>query len=659
MAILGGSPLGLIGLKSVPTNGMSGFNAGATRNVDVAKYNRSEALSLFTGKRRLRAWPNISASKSKFTPKASKSGITQDPLESQDTTGLSDVYILKDGPNKGKQADNYKSGININPTTGATIGGSNLLHNNDVYDTSVLNILEKLAPTKAALRPTDFAYLKYLGVYPNNRLMIARRFVAPSGDNIMIKRGSSEVPSIATMVSWIPEGDNFLEITFGEVWDSAKADFTGMLNSLGDDFSKTGAGKIAGAAGNVLPLPGFTEIFQRAFLEEIGLLESGASNQIPAGNPNLIKEAKVRKTVPYSEAGSGLMAKVSIKMICEYELKFIAGIDPTIVWMDILGTVVRFGTSEASNYGLSQAVAAKLSRWAANPYKLIEDVVNGIKEAITNAKNDLIDAVTDVYNAATVAAQDLPDGTESTSGEDKKSEQVVATELAQKALDAGKDLVNKLVDIGVEVIRASVMKYRVEVMGIVNALTGNPSTPWHITVGNPLRPVFCSGDMLTTEVTLKLGPVLAFNDLPSSILVEFTLTNARNWGMQEIMAKFNSGYLRTVDVQKTFFETTVQFQKGQVVSAEPVGVMPGEYMYTPEPTTSGTSGSSGNINAGGNPKIEGSSGSSGTQGTGGVDGKKDVAVITNNTTPGSTSGIKGTSGTLTSPDQTKLVGGKK
>ena len=660
MAILGGSPLGLIGLKSVPTNGLSGFNAGATRNVNVAKYNRSEALSLFTGKRRLRAWPNISASKSKFTPKASKSGITQDPLESQDTTGLSDVYILKDGPNKGKQADNYKSPISINPSTGEAIGGSNLLHNNDVYDTSVLNILEKLAPTKAALRPTDFAYLKYLGVYPNNRLMIARRFVAPSGDNIMVKRGNSEVPSIATMVSWIPEGDNFLEITFGEVWDNAKADFTGMLNSLGDDFSKTGAGKIAGAAGNVLPLPGFTEIFQRAFLEEIGLLESGASNQIPAGNPNLIKEAKVRKTVPYSEAGSGLMAKVSIKMTCEYELKFIAGIDPTIVWMDILGTVVRFGTSDASNYGLSQAVAAKLSRWAANPYKLIEDVVNGIKEAIANAKDALIEAVTDVYNAATVAAQDLPDGTESTSGEDKKSEKAVAEELAQKALDAGKDLVNKLVDIGVEVIRASVMKYRVEVMGIVNALTGNPSTPWHITVGNPLRPVFCSGDMLTTEVTLKLGPILAFNDLPSSIIVEFTLTNARNWGMQEIMAKFNSGYLRTVDVQKTFFETTVQFQKGQVVSAEPVGVMPGEYMYTPEPTGSaGTSGTSGTINTGGNPKIEGSSGSSGTQGTGGVDGKKDSATITNNTTPGTTSGNQGTSGTLTSPDQTKLVGGKK
>jgi hypothetical protein len=37
----------------------------------------------------------------------------------------------------------------------------NYLHNNDIYDTSLLNIIE-LANTEAALRPSDFAYLKTL-----------------------------------------------------------------------------------------------------------------------------------------------------------------------------------------------------------------------------------------------------------------------------------------------------------------------------------------------------------------------------------------------------------------------------------------------------------------------------------------------------------------
>lgn len=614
MAILGGSPLGLIGLKSVPTNGMSGFNAGATRNVIVADYNRSKALSLFTGRRRLRAWPNLAGKVSSYKPSDDDKAGGAEPSEAQDTTGLADVYI-KDG----KLVDNYTPSVNANSR------GSNLLHNNDVYDTSVLNILEKLAKTKAALRPTDFAYLKYLGVYPNNRLMVARRFVAPSGDNIMVNRTSSEIPSIATLVSWVPEGDNFLDISFGEEWTAAKADFTGMLNSLGDDFAKKGLGGVAGAAANVLPLPGFTEIFQRQFLAKMGLLEDGAANQIPAGNPNLIKEAKVRKTVGYGEAGSGLMAKISIKMICEYELKFISGIDPTIVWMDIIGMIVRFGTSESSNYGLSQGVAAKLARWAANPYTLITDVVNGIKNAIKKAEAELIKAVNAVYDAATDAAQQLSDG--STSGEPEKSERALAEEAATAAKEAGMKLINGLLKITATVIRASVMKYRVEVMGIVNALTGNPSTPWHVTIGNPMRPVFCSGDMLVSEVNLKLGPILAFNDLPSSITAEFTLTNARNLGMQEIMAKFNSGYLRTVDVQKTFFETTVKFENGKVASAEPVGILPGEAEYKSEIGTSGTSGTSGtngNLgggNTGNGNNTSGSNGSAGTNGTGGEKGK--------------------------------------
>jgi hypothetical protein len=93
-------------------------------------------------------------------------------------------------------------------------------------------------------------------------------------------------------------------------------------------------------------------------------------------------------------------------------------------------------------------------------------------------------------------------------------------------------------------------------MGVANALSGAPSTPWHVTIGNPLRPVFCSGDMyMDQDMKLTLGPTLAFNDLPSNITLDFTLTNARPWGLQEILAKFNTGHLRTVNIQKDYVET--------------------------------------------------------------------------------------------------------
>jgi hypothetical protein len=77
--------------------------------------------------------------------------------------------------------------------------------------------------------------------------------------------------------------------------------------------------------------------------------------------------------------------------------------------------------------------------------------------------------------------------------------------------------------------------------------------------------------MYTTNVTITMGPQLAFNDLPSSIKVSFEISNARNLGMQEISAKFNSGYLRTVDVQKTFYETEAIIDKNGKQTTMPIG----------------------------------------------------------------------------------------
>lgn len=589
MAILGGSPLGLIGLKSIadPSTGRSTFNGGNTRNVDVYDYNRSRAGTLFTGQRRLRAWPNING---KMTPEYTDDDTKTVTLSDSDTTGTADVTFLSN-----KIIDGYTSPFDGDAWKGGAKGhkGQNVLHNNDVYDTSVLNLIEKLAPTKAALKPADFAYLKDVGVYPNNRLMICRRFVTPSADNIMVnnvgKNGKSkDIPSLATMISWVPENDNFLEITFGETWEEAKADFTGMLNSLGEDYGKSGVGGIVSGAAGALPLPGFTEIFQRQFLASLGLLESSSANSIPAGNPNLIKEAKVRKTIPYGDAGSGLTAKVNIKMVCEYELKFISGIDPTIVWMDILGTIVRFGTSNSSNYGLSQKVAAKISKWSRDPNSLLTDVVASVLGIIEGVKKEMLEALDKIKNEAVSLAQKTLDEKKKES-EDKtgttKDPYWIAVNAAKSARAAGASVLDTLLEGVKKSINGSIMKYRVQVMGIVSSLTGNPSTPWHITVGNPLRPVFCSGDMLVSETTLKLGPILAFNDLPSSIIAEFTVTNARSWGMQEIMAKFNSGYLRTVDIQKTFFETNASFDKDGKLVADAAGVLPGATNSTITNTT--------------------------------------------------------------------------
>jgi hypothetical protein len=524
-SILGGSPLGLIGMRSYfGASGLSTFNAGKSRNVKVLEYNRTSSNagmvsgnSLFSGSRILRAWPEVSEN---------------------DTKGLGDVdYANKKDKSTRKE-----------------------LHNNSIYDVSVLNIIEKLSGTKGALRPADFAYLKNIGVYPNNRLMIARRFASPSDDNIMIKAKKPDLGSFATLISWIPENQNFLDITFGEEWTASEADFKTILTSIGEDIGIGNLGGISGAAGNALPLPGFTEIFQRNFLASLGLIESNAKNSIPAGNPNLIKESKRRKLIGYGEAGSGLKTTINIKMVCEYELKYISGIDPTIVWMDLLGMIARFGTSNSETYGLSKGAAAKLISWVNDPNQLIKDVAEAISKSIESIVKEVKAEIEKVYKAASEAAADLP---KSDPVPPNPAEVNNPSKNAQDAADKNKTDSNNLIDkifdpiikFGKKALSGLLQKYRVKIVGVVNSLAGLPSTPWHLTIGNPMRPTFCSGDMLVENVTLSLGPDLAFNDLPSSIKVEFNLTNARPLGLQEIMSKFNSGYLRTVDVQKTFYET--------------------------------------------------------------------------------------------------------
>ena len=534
MPVLGGSPLGLIGVKSGPTaDGMSTFNGGKSRNLNVNLYNsgreadkaklkkaglsrKDGAFSVFSGGAAVKAWGNIST-----VGKEENAGL-----------GLDDSY---------------------NGITRKT------LHNNDVYDTSILNIVEKTSGSAAALRPSDFAYLKNLGVYPNNRLIVCRRFGGPQIDNIF---GIKSNP-IVVLISWRIPGEDFLDISFGEQWEAAQADFTDIVNGIGQDILKMSP--LGGAGGEMfsaIPLPGWSETLTRIVLAKIGVYEKNAGgDRLPAGNPNLIKEAKRRKTVAQGEAGSGLDCKVSIKVTVEYEQKFISGIDPTIVYMDILQNALRFGTSPSDNYGLRGEFGTDIIAAVKNPKLLLKKVVSALKEAIEDVKKTVMGFFKEFTDEADAAEKEAYKAKwQADNGQEPADPEVEDPAVAQKELDEkikaakdareGSDLFTKFFETIGAALSKTINKYEEAVKGVVYALTGMASTPWHVTIGNPLRPIFCSGDMYTTTVQLTMGSTLAFNDLPANIKIDFTLENARPWGLQEIMAKFNTGNVRSVNVVK-------------------------------------------------------------------------------------------------------------
>ena len=622
---LGGSPLGLINVKSRPDRtGMSTFNAGKSRNMNVFSYNRGvpqpanvqiggkEAyapVSLMSGGSLPNFWPNSDIGKIGQAPPGEGGGGSlgvkkegEAPFSSARGTGISSDY-----------------------------------HNDSSYDTSLLNIIEKLSRSQsAALRPQDFAYCKFLGVYPNNRLMVARRFPSPTKDNIFGKGG--QIPK-AIMISWRPENEEFLNFTFGEEWMEADADFTNVLNKLGKDFGIDNSGGGLSKAINLIPLPGFTEQIQREILVALKVLKKGSENQpLPSGNPNIIKQAKRRKTVGYGEAASGLKCNVSIKMDCEYEQKFISGIDPTTAWQDILNNIMIFGTSNSSNYGLDSGFEAKLNEYVSNPGKLVVDVISAVKAAVEKIKET-------ISKKAEKALENLNDALKPAKEVPEKEQKEKNKKLIAKAEKQIKKFFDKILQAAFKTIS----KYKVEIMGIAHALSGSPSAPWHITIGNPIRPFFCAGDMLAGDVTLSFGAQLAFNDLPSNIKASFTLTNARPWGMQEILAKFNAGNLRTVNVKKDFLEVGLEGEDAEIEKALNAGAGIGQY-YDGLFSSDGSAivgQTDGNQSQGASPSTAGSNTGAGNnnvnQNTTPISGSPSVGVSSSDTGGGSPSNTGGSS----------------
>lgn len=447
-----------------------------------------------------------------------------------------------------KVAEN-ENGIVKHPLT---FGSIDSVHSDAVYDIRTANIIEQLDkyPTMR-LKWSDFAYCRDYGVYPNNRLVVCRRFDHPMIDDLTFAGKDIVSEPISTLISWLPETDNILSFNFGEVWIDAQPSFKDLLNEVGDDV---GLGKINFKLGdalsqgvNLVSLPGFTEGLQRKILGSVGIIgDSKTEDIIPSGTPNLIKESKQRQMIKEDQAGSGLVGKFSVKVKCSWEQKFISGVDPTIIYYDILQTILAFGGSQAVFYlgkrsnlgGLDETLKDYLKPGGAT--RLIKKVVEAFASSLQKVIGEVKDSIGKFFDST----YDKNSG-----GSDSSKDQ---KEVEKEERDRRNKTISGIISSFSEHV---IKKYRIQALGVVTTLTGLPSTPWHITIGNPLRPIFSSGDMFTQDVTVNLGPQLAFNDLPSFIECEFTLQSARNLGIDEIMEKLSCSGVRITNEHPTFWNS--------------------------------------------------------------------------------------------------------
>jgi hypothetical protein len=431
------------------------------------------------------------------------------------------------------------------------------LHEDEGYDLTTTNIIERLNGIQAMkLKYADFAYCRDFGVYPNNRLIICRKFGGPVPDDL---NGAKASP-VATVISWFDEASLPVAIDFGVDWVDAEGSFKNVLNNMGKDvgLDKIGIqlGDVATKGFNFMPLPGIFEPFTKQIIN--GIFGAGTVNErTVSGAPNLIKEAKQRKLIADDTVGSGLIGKLVVQVKCSWEQKFIMGQDPTHVYFDLLRAILHFGGEDGTFYAGSNttAIVKQFLRILEDPGAFIAEMLNKIQAAIGKLIADVTKFITEFFDKQKIKDNtanekvytDIPGGK---TGEQQKADDEKATKTAEnKATNDGFDKnkkealdnISKYLKIGTGGIG---QKYKHVLLGIASALTGGPSTPWHVTIGNPLKPIFSSGDMWASSIKLTLGPTLAFNDLPSTIDIEFTLTSGRTYGIGEIFRKLSTGDVR-------------------------------------------------------------------------------------------------------------------
>lgn len=412
------------------------------------------------------------------------------------------------------------------------------------------------------LKPAYFAYLKDFGIYPNNRLMILRRFNGPAYNDLF----TTDISPINTMVSYIDMNNIGLSIKFNEIWDiKAKTNFMEVLEDIigikGNNLKDQGMGvgkvvtsvvdKTKNAFGiNTSPLGNdiLTKVAQK-----IGIITDGDP---PYGDPNIINEAAIRNANG-NELQTGLKSDITINFETKYIFREINGIDGRAEFLDIIANAINMGTSDSRFY-LSGKYTDVLQ-------KLIKDVSNGdIDKFISDIGDSLRTLMSDVINA--FVNNDIQN---TISNMLEKSGDDGATSSININLSS---MLDKVKEAGAALVKQRVNRNRWKLYGAVASMSGVPTAPWHITIGNPKFPWFVIGNLVVTKVILEPGGEMSYNDMFTELTVKIELESGRSLGAQEIANLFNSAkgriYATPEAIQKIEIPNNAQYSlPGKPVSS--------------------------------------------------------------------------------------------
>ena len=375
---------------------------------------------------------------------------------------------------------------------------------------------------------SDFMYCKHLGKVSNNHLITLRRFPLPVDDYIgstgedndsRIARAAQNASCIGCMVTWLGvsgnELSNLLKYSFkmpfknqDAEWQDEKIDADAnqtMINGIFSVFDKKYQQQyMEGYAGEAA-----NKVFEQFGLP-VGNKPYSGSQFADFRDRNKVYGPvdSIRST--YIRSDEGLVFEHKFSLTFEYELRSYNGINGKQAMLDLLSHILNVTYTTGSfwgggfkGYGAHQSnVFANLNMFKA-------------KGGFTN----FIDAFSkDLSNAGKSIKTTLGD-----------------TNIAETF----KSLLN---GVGGMLMSGMLNKLGRPQKAMYNSLLSPaPIGFWHVTIGNPKRPIMSIGNLVITNVTIEHNGPLGLDDFPTGVKVTVDLDRGKPRDLRDIEKLYMQG----------------------------------------------------------------------------------------------------------------------
>ena len=445
----------------------------------------------------------------------------------------------------------------------------------------------------------DFIFCKHYGVIPNNRMITLRRFPNAVMDNLRVPTPGQRVEAVdkgGKLQGQYTEGSSIS--TSEMIKDGACLPIAQAVTFFGADTSNS-LDSILGISTGLSFKSADQERLKKAYGNDKGFMQSTLGKYIEAlaggeltGNlkgisnaigvitdPDNVELRQRRELFDKLTQGDGPLSKrifvdvntvnqmmirdvgftggdQSFNLTFNYSLTSVGEINSRMMFIDLMANLLAIGSDYgkflvpqllvgSNKQGIGFPGGSKgFVKHLTHPVEFLNDMLKLNFEAEVKSKIENINGTLEKSKAEIQGlskGQPLP-----------KDGQVYKTLTAMLT----NDLVNQL-------IYEPIM------------LSGYPTGEWHVVVGNPLNPIAMIGNLICTNVTIKLNNVLGPDDFPTELTAVFSMKAARQKHRGDFESMFNRGNGRLYLGKLPISDATLNAQVGALSGNDIQGQLSG------------------------------------------------------------------------------------